>query len=548
MKNPALVHPHRWILPVALSLILTLCGLGCGGDAVGPRDASAGDAVVPGPDSDVGPDATLPDPNPRLVNGLTVSGVELYQGVQIPVASAGAEITPRNSPLVAERAVLLRVFVEPQAGWTSRNVTAELLVGDSADTATLLTAEQVVSGTSQVADLGSTFNFTIPATLVLTTARFAVRLTSAQDDPVAAGVTHGARYPLDGTLADLGAEPDHGGLDIVLVPIRYEYDGSNRLPDTSPTQLSIIEDLLLALYPISQVTLTVRDVVGWDHPPQWITGNFDFGDLNDYLSDLKVSDGASSKTYYYALVQPDDTFSEYCGGSCTTGQSYVVSSPENGDFRVGGGLGFSGERWAWTLVHELGHMHGQGHAPCDVSGSDTSYPYSGGSIGVWGYDPRSGVIHDPSVFSDVMGYCDDRWVSDYNFQNFWDRMIAVNSLPAARLWSEQQQQQSGRTRVRSLRQRPDGLWVWGRERLVRLPATQPGTTTTVEIQSPTGTVLERRNVPVVRDCRGGRTLLIPMPLASPEAVVVLPQGAGTPSFTPRSFCARGALRGSPLPR
>jgi len=430
----------------------------------------------------------------------------------------------------------VRVYVEPQAGWAPRLVTAELLLGETADTATVMATDLTPTGPSQVADSGSTFNFTVPAAQVLTTTRFAVRLTAAEDVPVADGVSHEARIPLDGTLADLGAQSDDGGLDLVIVPIRYEYDGSDRLPDTSATQLAIIEELLLSLYPVSQVTLTVREVVGWNDAPVIFTGNFDFGDLNQYLSDLKVSDGASSATYYYALVQPDATFSDYCGGSCTTGQSFVVSSPENGDFRVGGGLGYSGERWAWTLAHELGHMHGRGHAPCDVSGTDTSYPYPGGSIGVWGYDPRVGSLHDPAVYSDLMGYCDDRWVSDYNFQNFWERILAVNNLPSQKFQqgsaptgsdpagsdpAGSDPADSGRTRIRTLSLQPDGVWTWGRDLTVHLP--RDGATRTVELLSATGKVLERLDVPELRDSHGGRTLLVPLPPQSYHSVKVLPR-------------------------
>ncbi len=473
--------------------------MGCGGDPVGQQPDSA---VVPdaAPGPDAGPDAALPDPNPRLVTGLTISDVELYQAVQVPVASAGSAVTPTNAPVVADREIFVRVYVTPQAGWSPRAVTAELLLGSDVETATVLTAQLTPSGPSQVSNAASTFNFTLPADQVVVGTRFGIRLTSTDSEPVPDGVSHEARYPLDGTLAELGAQPDDGGLDIVIVPIRYEYDGSDRLPDTSPAQLAIIEELLLALYPISQVTLTVREAVGWDDSPTW-TGNFDFGDLNGYLSDLKVNDGAASATYYYALVQPDPTFSEYCGGSCVTGQSFVVSSPENGDFRVGGGLGYSGERWAWTLAHELGHMHGRGHAPCDVSGSDSSYPYSGGSIGVWGYDPRIGTLHDPAVYSDLMGYCDDRWVSDYNFSNFWDRMIAVNNLP-----SQKSAQSSSRTRVRLLREDPSGALVWGRTISVHLPL--DAETRTVVLSDSAGKD-KLVQAPVLRDSHGGITLLVP---------------------------------------
>ena len=50
---------------------------------------------------------------------------------------------------------------------------------------------------------------------------------------------------------------------------------------------------------------------------------------------------------------------------------------------------------------QLGHSHGRSHAPCDVSSWDPSYPYSGGSIGVYGLDMRTDpmTLFDPATYS-----------------------------------------------------------------------------------------------------------------------------------------------------
>ena len=46
------------------------------------------------------------------------------------------------------------------------------------------------------------------------------------------------------------------------------------------------------------------------------------------------------------------------------------------------------------------------------------YPYYGGSIGSWGYDPVARTRRDPAATSDIMGYGSrPHWVSDWNFRS-----------------------------------------------------------------------------------------------------------------------------------
>ncbi|MFO0677369.1 MAG: M66 family metalloprotease [Polyangiaceae bacterium] len=81
------------------------------------------------------------------------------------------------------------------------------------------------------------------------------------------------------------------------------------------------------------------------------------------------------------------------------------------------------------MVHEVGHAHGRPHAPCGVSDTDPSFPYSGGTIGVWGYDFRSKALVSPNTGKDFMSYCTPEWVSDYTFGKLFERIRTVNGAP-----------------------------------------------------------------------------------------------------------------------
>ena len=104
--------------------------------------------------------------------------------------------------------------------------------------------------------------------------------------------------------------------------------------------------------------------------------------------------------------------------------------------RLGGGVGGRGQRPGWvsigiaspgTLAHEVGHNLSLRHAPCGgPAGVDPDFPYPDGSIGVWGYDFRSGSMLPPGRSKDIMTYCRTLpWLSDYYFQQVIDHRAAL---------------------------------------------------------------------------------------------------------------------------
>ena len=126
--------------------------------------------------------------------------------------------------------------------------------------------------------------------------------------------------------------------------------------------------------------------------------------LSEILA-LRSSD--ASTRYYYGVVKT--TYSSgvagmgYVGGGARTaiGWDRLPSASE-------------------VMAHEVGHNMGRNHAACGgAGGPDANYPYSGGSIGIWGLDIASLQLKSPSAYYDLMGYCSPKWISDYN----WSAML-----------------------------------------------------------------------------------------------------------------------------
>jgi hypothetical protein len=101
----------------------------------------------------------------------------------------------------------------------------------------------------------------------------------------------------------------------------------------------------------------------------------------------------------------------------------------NPGLRLALGVGFD-EVARDTAAHELGHAHGREHANCgpglDPQSIDQQFPHPGGGIGVWGWDIIGGGLIDPGTHSDIMGYCENQWISDYNFAALLQRGQHVN--------------------------------------------------------------------------------------------------------------------------
>jgi hypothetical protein len=347
---------------------------------------------------------------------VTLSRIDAFQTVGIGIMEEGEEVatSQRNSDLVEGRETVLRIFVTTGTGFTARELSARVTLVNGTASEEFFTKKNV-SGTSDEDEAGSTIQVTLPAEEVLAGTQYAVELVECGTPPTAEPAA--PRFPATGSLA-LGARKT-GLLKVTIIPIT----SNNRAPDTSEAGLAPYRELLEAIYPVAGVELTVGGGITAGYPVDWN------GTL-DAVRAKRQSDQPDADVYYYGLIKPTETFREFCGNGCTAGIGFVPQVQDTSR-RVSMGIGFEGDQSPGAMAHEIGHNHGRNHAPCvpqgaQISGVDGQYPYSGGSIGVWGYDNRSSELINPDGITDMMGYCNNVWVSDYTYDGLLGRVVAVN--------------------------------------------------------------------------------------------------------------------------
>ncbi|MBK7585011.1 MAG: hypothetical protein IPI67_33075 [Myxococcales bacterium] len=379
-------------------------------------------------------ESTDQDAAAPLVSGLHLGGVSLNQSVQIPLMVAG-EAVASAIPIVGGRRALLRLAVEPEASWEPREVVARLELGDGPAIETRL----FLQGPSTDADLSSSLNFELDGSQLEADTTFAVSLRES-DGKSRGAPSAGARYPSAGQAA-LDIKSSSSALHVVLMPIRYSADGSNRLPELSADQVASYQRRLQALYPASSVDIRLREPVthgsavtadgnGWGEALQLVLSRRN-QDLNEGT--------ALANEYYFGLVNPADDFAAYCAAGaavCVRGLSSPPPSAGDDFARGAVGLGFPGDASVETCAHELGHTHGLLHAPCAplgfIDNVDPNFPHADGRIGAWGYDFESQTLVDPGgTVRDFMGYCEPTWVSDYTYRLLFTRMAQVNQSATA---------------------------------------------------------------------------------------------------------------------
>jgi hypothetical protein len=211
-----------------------------------------------------------------------------------------------------------------------------------------------------------------------------------------------------------------GGLKVMVLPL----NAGGKMPDTSDAVLAKYRAYMEAMYPIEHIELSVGKPVTVTTPVNW-------SNTLDQLRMVRQNDRPAADVYYFGLLKPTDTFQQYCRNGCTAGIGYVGSATQSAT-HVAMGLAFADETSVGVMAHEVGHNHGRNHSPCapggQISGVDANYPYKGAITNVWGYDKRNQTFFSPDKTTDIMGYCEPQWISDYTYKALIDRVATINGV------------------------------------------------------------------------------------------------------------------------
>jgi len=392
-------------------------------DPIEPPDpVDSEDPVEP---EDPEPPPAPEPPAPRVLTAdLIIESVSVYQAVEIPLDPETSSL----APIIAGRDALIRAFVAPLPEFQPRRIQAALTLTDSAGSSEIV-IEARATGRSAHDDLDSTLNFEVPGAHIASDTTLHVRLFEIEaSEDSGERAPAGGMWPAGGGSYPLAALDIGDGITVRIVPMIYRADGSQRAPDTTSAHLDGLRSALLAMSPAPDATVWVDAPVQLGTP---ISPNGDgWSDALVLLTDLREERAVRDHEYVYGLVSPASDFGSYCGRSCVAGLSWRASSPDAAWARTSMGLGYPGESSEATFVHELGHAHGRMHTPCGEPASpDPDYPHTGGLLGGQGYDMITDELV-PESHGDLMGYCRPRWVSDYTFAAFADRMAWVHAQPA----------------------------------------------------------------------------------------------------------------------
>lgn len=330
---------------------------------------------------------------------LRIDGVYLVQSVQT---------YDRGVPLIRERDALLRVFVTAnQVNASAPDVDVTLYANG------LPIAELTIPAPGLTTPLGpdegtlnSSWNVILDQSLIQ--GNLSIVATVDPANLVAEGNEADNTFPATGTPLALDvrvADP----FQVMLVPVITKANG--RLGNVTPANQADYLEATLRIYPVASANTTVHAAytTSTNLPLQSDNGNNAWTEILGEI--LALRNAESGTRYYYGVVNPS-----YSSG--IAGVGYIGGPVALGWDKAGSRSG--------VAAHEWGHNWGRKHAPCGGAGSpDASYPYAGGEIGVVGYDVANETLK-PADSHDLMGYCQNEWISDYTFLGVMNFRSAEN--------------------------------------------------------------------------------------------------------------------------
>jgi hypothetical protein len=315
---------------------------------------------------------------------VRIRHVQLNQSVQTLDGSV---------PLVAGRDAFLRVFVTGDEASELTTAIRATFYSASGNVVHQVRIDGAVAVPTQVVEqeLDASWNARIPASVLSPGTSIVVEVDPAGRFTYKDGSV--PRYPASGVASlNLRSVPK---LWLRMVPI-YQ-TAFQTMGDISAENVDGYMAALTSKFGISTTDVAFRGPLFTGARTNTSSG---WSQVLSEVNALRIADG--STRYYYGVLRlaagsPNSGIG-YLGGRASVGYDQVPRSHE-------------------TFAHELGHNFSLYHAPCgNPAGVDPAFPYPTGSIGVLGYDMRSGELRLPSAYKDLMTYCGPEWISDYSFR------------------------------------------------------------------------------------------------------------------------------------
>jgi hypothetical protein len=337
---------------------------------------------------------------------LRVDGLYLVQSVQTYA---------RGVPLVRDRDALLRIFVTANQVNVARPDVRVSLYSGSVLISTLTVPAPGLStplGVDQ-SSINNSWNIVLHKTLIQP--NLAVLVQVDPDNDFSEGNETDNTFPSSGTPIAMDVRTTDP-FSVRFVPVITK--ANNRQGNvTQANHLQFLEaSTRIHALAAHDADVRVPYTTTVDKPLQADNGNQAWNTVVSEILALRAAE--SNSRYYYGVVNP-------AYGSGVAGVGYIGAPAAIGWDKLPSGSS--------VAAHEWGHNWGRQHAPCGGAGNpDANYPYSGGAIGVVGYDLVNAELK-PANWHDLMGYCADEWISDYTYtgvMNFRSSEASIAGGPA----------------------------------------------------------------------------------------------------------------------
>ena len=316
---------------------------------------------------------------------LTIDGLYVTQATQdYPAASV---------PLVKDRSGWVRVFVKAnQSNTAAPQVRVQFINGSTTNTLNISAPSSSVP-TSIDPNTDASWDAPVPASWIQPGVQV-----SATVDP------SGAITESDKNNNQFSQNLDVRTLHtwkVTLLPV-HTGNGLTGTVTTSTRTSADWLDFAKRLHPVPDVVNVTVGATLNSSVSSLSSNGTGWSNVLSEVSAKRSADGVTDR-YYYGVVKVSYT-------SGVAGIGYIGFPAAIGwDYSSGPSV----------LAHEEGHNFGRPHSPCGgASSPDPNYPYSGGIIGVPGWDAfaSSGNLKTLN-HTDIMGYCSNQWISDYVYKS-----------------------------------------------------------------------------------------------------------------------------------